>query len=52
MSKAKTKTYCIATGGSVPEKLAVIYRSISELKPDPANPRQHSKKQIGQIERG
>src|SRR5438045_1991803 len=49
MSKAKTKTYCIATGGSVPEKLAVIYRSISELKPDPANPRQHSKKQIRQI---
>src|SRR5438874_2329886 len=49
MSKAKTKTYCIAQHGFLPEKLAVIYRSISELKPDPANPRQHSKKQIRQI---
>ena len=42
MSKAKTKTYCIA-------RLAVTYRSINELKPDPANPRLHSKKQIRQI---
>src|SRR2546429_6694139 len=49
MSKAKTKTYCIAQHGFLPEKLAVIYRSINELKPDPANPRLHSKKQIRQI---
>src|SRR5437762_5824930 len=49
MSTAKTKPYCMAPHGSLPEKLAVIYRSISELKPDPANPRLHSKKQIRQI---
>jgi DNA modification methylase len=29
--------------------LKVIYRSVEELKFDPANPRVHSKKQIGQI---
>jgi DNA modification methylase len=39
----------MALHGSAPEKLEVIYRSISELKPDPANPRLHSKKQIRQI---
>ena len=27
----------------------VVYRPIDDLKPDPANPRQHSKKQIRQI---
>ena len=27
----------------------VVYRPINDLKPDPANPRQHSKKQIRQI---
>jgi DNA modification methylase len=31
------------------EPLKVIYRRIDELKPDPANPRRHSKKQIRQI---
>lgn len=31
--------------------LTVIYRPIRDLKPDPANPRQHSKKQIRQIAR-
>ena len=31
------------------ECLEILYRSIDELKPDPANPRQHSKKQIRQI---
>src|SRR6516162_10773121 len=29
--------------------LEIIFRSRAELKPDPANPRQHSKKQIKQI---
>jgi len=29
--------------------LRIIYRRIDELKPDPANPRRHSKKQIRQI---
>ena len=27
----------------------IIFRRRAELKPDPANPRQHSKRQIGQI---
>jgi DNA modification methylase len=31
--------------------LIVTYRRIAELKPDPANPRRHSKKQIRQIAR-
>jgi DNA modification methylase len=31
--------------------LTVTYRRITELKPDPANPRRHSKKQIRQIAR-
>ena len=29
--------------------LAIAYQSIDALKPDPANPRRHSKKQIRQI---
>ena len=29
--------------------LKIVYRSIEELKPDPANPRVHGKKQVGQI---
>jgi ParB-like chromosome segregation protein Spo0J len=29
--------------------LKVVYRLIDDLKPDPANPRRHSKKQIRQI---
>jgi ParB-like chromosome segregation protein Spo0J len=29
--------------------LTVVYRLIDDLKPDPANPRRHSKKQIRQI---
>jgi hypothetical protein len=29
--------------------LAIVYRSVEELKPDPANPRVHGKKQVGQI---
>ena len=31
--------------------LAVVYRPIVDLKPDPANPRAHSKKQVRQIAR-
>jgi len=27
-------------------KLAIVYHRIDELKPDPTNPRRHSKKQI------
>ena len=29
--------------------MSVAYRRIEELKPDPTNPRRHTKKQIGQI---
>src|SRR5436190_13440159 len=29
--------------------LSIVYRRITELKPDPANPRRHTKKQIRQI---
>jgi DNA modification methylase len=36
-------------GASVPSRLSVVYRKIDDLKPDPANPRLHSKKQIRQI---
>jgi ParB-like chromosome segregation protein Spo0J len=32
-------------------KLTITYRPIGDLKPDPANPRRHSKKQVGQIAR-
>jgi hypothetical protein len=32
-----------------PNPLEVIYRRIDQLKPDPANPRRHSKQQIRQI---
>jgi DNA modification methylase len=32
-----------------PSSWEIIYRRIDELKPDPANPRRHSKKQIRQI---
>lgn len=32
-------------------RLAVVQRSAAELRPDPRNPRQHSKSQIGQIAR-
>jgi DNA modification methylase len=32
-----------------PSSCAIIYRGRGELKPDPANPRRHSKKQVRQI---
>jgi uncharacterized circularly permuted ATP-grasp superfamily protein len=36
--------------GSKPNlRLTIIYRRIEDLKPDPANPRRHSKKQIRRI---
>jgi DNA modification methylase len=39
-----------AEHGSEPNlRLRIIYRRIEDLKPDPANPRRHSKKQIRQI---
>jgi len=33
----------------VPHQTSVMYRPIDELKRDPANPRRHTKKQIGKI---
>jgi DNA modification methylase len=36
-------------GIGVPDRMSVTYRRIGELKPDPANPRRHSNKQIRQI---
>ena len=30
-------------------RLDIVYRRIAELKPDPANPRRHTKKQVRQI---
>jgi ParB-like chromosome segregation protein Spo0J len=32
-----------------PERLAIVYRPIAELRPDPKNPRTHSRKQVEQI---
>jgi hypothetical protein len=32
-----------------PARMLIVYRSIDELIPDPANPRRHSRKQIRQI---
>jgi DNA modification methylase len=44
-ANSKTHEY-----GSRPRfDLAIVYRRIDELKPDPANPRRHTKKQIRQI---
>jgi hypothetical protein len=51
MSKAEDQPHCTGSRRSPSRKLAVIYRSIGELKPDPANPRRHSKKQIRKIAR-
>ena len=36
-------------GARGPEPLRVVYRGIDEIKPDAANPRRHSKKQIRQL---
>jgi DNA modification methylase len=32
-------------------RMSIVYRAIEQLKPDPANPRRHTKKQIRQIAR-
>src|SRR5437588_1601924 len=34
---------------TVPSRMSVAYRQIEELKPDPANPRRHTRKQVRQI---
>jgi hypothetical protein len=34
---------------SLAPRMSIVYRAIGQLKPDPANPRRHSKKQIRQI---
>ena len=34
---------------SLASGMSIVYRAIDQLKPDPANPRRHSKKQIRQI---
>jgi hypothetical protein len=31
------------------QRLEIVYRAIEEIKPDPANARQHSRKQIRQL---
>src|SRR5437588_12036056 len=41
--------YHRGSGVAVSVNLAVVYRQIDQLTPDPANPRRHSKKQIRQI---
>jgi hypothetical protein len=46
MSRPTQKLNKAASDGSGPTKLAVIYRPIEALKPDSANLRRHSKKQI------
>jgi len=32
-----------------PQRLPITYRRVEELKPDPANPRRHNRKQLRQI---
>jgi len=34
---------------TVPSRMSVAYRQIDDLKPDPANPRRHTRKQVRQI---
>jgi DNA modification methylase len=46
MSKGDYRT---DTGGLPAGRLAVVYRAIDQIKPDPTNPRRHSRKQIRQI---
>ena len=41
--------YCTNRGASASRSLAVIYRAIDQIKPDPANQRRHTRKQIRQI---
>jgi ParB-like chromosome segregation protein Spo0J len=37
------------TAPGLAPRMLIVYRAIDELIPDPANPRRHSRKQIGQI---
>jgi DNA modification methylase len=46
---SKEDGYHRGSGVAVAGDLALVYRPIDQLKPDPANPRRHSKKQIRQI---
>src|SRR5438045_8794409 len=46
MSKGDYRTN---RGASASRSLAVIYRAIDQIKPDPGNPRRHTRKQIRQI---
>src|SRR3954452_988337 len=46
---AKEDLYRRGSGVAVSVNLAVVYRHIDQLAPDPANPRRHSCKQIRQI---
>src|SRR4051794_6764638 len=46
---SKEDLYHRGSGVAVSVNLAVVYRQIDQLTPDPANPRRHSKKQIRQI---
>jgi DNA modification methylase len=46
---SKDDLYQRGSGAAVSRNLAVIYRPIDQLKPDPANPRRHSRKQVRQI---
>jgi hypothetical protein len=43
------RNYHINKDVSASRSLAVIYRAIDQIKPDSANPRRHSRKQIRQI---
>ena len=36
-------------GPRLAPRLSIVYRAIDQLKPDPANPHRHSRKQIRQI---
>src|ERR1700736_4232829 len=49
MSQLETQLRCTGSRELLSGKLAVVDRLIGELKPDPTNPRLHSKKQIRQI---
>jgi hypothetical protein len=46
---SKEDLYHRGSGVPVSVNLAIVYRQIDQLTPDPANPRRHSCKQIRQI---
>src|SRR5882762_9317899 len=45
------ETSPISAAGRQQPRLEIVYRPIGELKPDPKNPRNHSRKQIKQLAR-